>query len=152
MALGFKRLFQRSTAARERRKHDRIQPQPGTTILVIDDSRTVLYALKHTLEQGHYNVLTAPDGETGIQMAIIQAPDLILLDIVMPGINGYKVTRMLRKNMLTAHIPIVLISGTDQPTERFWGMKMGANDFMPKPIPRNSLFQTLETQLFEKVA
>ena len=147
MALDFKRLFQRSTKPKDRRKHERMHPRPGTTILIIDDSRTVQYALRHTLEQGHYKVLTAADGESGMQMAIDTAPDLILLDIVMPGLNGYKVTRMLRKHMMTAHIPIVLISGTDQPTERFWGMKMGANDFMPKPIPRNHLFHTVEHQL-----
>ena len=150
MALGLTRLFRRSNS--DRRKAPRREPQPGTTILVIDDSRTVLYALKHTLEQGHYQVLTAPDGETGLKMAMEHLPDLILLDIVMPGINGYKVTRLLRKNMHTAHIPIVLISGTDQPTERFWGLKMGANDFMPKPIPRRNLFHTLEHQLANNAA
>lgn len=144
MGLGFKHLFTRNQKPKERRLQPRFMPAPGTTVLLIDDSRTVLHSLKTTLQQGGYTVLTAPDGESGIEKAASCKPDLILLDIVMPGMNGYKVTRMIRKNEATSQIPIVLISGTDQPTERFWGIKMGANDFIAKPISRGSLFGAVE--------
>ena len=113
-------------------------------ILAVDDSRTQLYALKKVLTEAGYEVLTAASGENGIKLANRMLPDLILMDIVMPGINGFEATRALSASDVTAHIPVIIISGSDQASDRVWGKRAGASDFMAKPIGRQ--------QLLEKVA
>lgn len=114
------------------------------TVLIIDDSRTVVHALKTILEQAGYSTLAASDGKRGIELAIEYQPDLILMDIVMPGINGFKATRLLRKQPRTEDIPIIIMSGNEQATEKFWGMRLGANEFLSKPIQRGLLFKILD--------
>jgi len=142
----FKDLFVRSESKKERRIKQRNNVE-NRTILIIDDSRTVVHALKSMLEPAGYITIAAADGTRGIELAIEQRPSLILMDIVMPGINGFKATRLLRKEPRTEHVPIVIMSGNEQATERFWGMRLGANDFLSKPISRGDLFGTLEDML-----
>jgi twitching motility two-component system response regulator PilH len=106
--------------------------------------------LKTTLTQAGYATLAAADGERGIQLARSHRPDLILMDVIMPGINGFQATRLLRKDSTTREIPIIIISGSEQATEKVWVMRLGANDFIPKPIERGSLFMKVEQVLRER--
>ncbi len=140
-----KDLFVRNRT-KERRTKTR-GPLENTSILIIDDSRTIVHALKSILEQAGYTTVAAADGTRGIELAIENRPDLILMDIVMPGINGFKATRLLRKEPRTENIPIVIMSGNEQATEKFWGMRLGANDFLSKPITRGNLFSVIEPLL-----
>ena len=149
-SLVFKSLFNRTTTPKERRTRARSTNKASETILVVDDSRTVVHMLKSALTQAGYTVLAAADGERGIQLARSHRPDLILMDVIMPGINGFQATRLLRKDQITCDIPIIIISGSEQATEKVWVMRLGANDFIPKPIERGSLFIKVEQVLKER--
>jgi twitching motility two-component system response regulator PilH len=96
------------------------------------------------LGQDSHAVLKAPDGEIAIEMARNERPDLIFLDIVMPGMNGFAVLRALRRDPLTQHIPIVMISGNLQATEQFYVQRFGADDFMKKPFGRGEVFARIQ--------
>jgi len=118
----------------------------NATVLVVDDSKTALVTLNKMLRSLNFNCLTALSARDGIEMAKNLKPDLILMDVVMPEMNGFQATRLLRKIPETAHIPIIIISGTKMQTEEFWGEKMGANGFLPKPLDQQA-FLTLAGQL-----
>lgn len=139
----FRNLFLRPSKKKEQRSKQR-ESVTDRSILIIDDSRTVVHALKTILEQAGYSTIAASDGKRGIELAIEYQPDLILMDIVMPGINGFKATRLLRKETRTEDIPIIIMSGNEQATEKFWGMRLGANEFISKPIKRGLLFKMLD--------
>jgi len=149
-SLVFKSLFNRSTTPKERRTRSRSSSKASETILIVDDSRTVVHMLKSALSQAGYSTLAAADGERGIQLARSHRPDLILMDVIMPGINGFQATRLLRKDPTTKDIPIIIISGSEQATEKVWVMRLGANDFIPKPIERGPLFIKVEQVLRER--
>jgi twitching motility two-component system response regulator PilH len=100
------------------------------------------------LWESGYNVVEATNGRDGIDMALEHNPDLIFMDVVMPGINGFQATRMLRKNNVTQDIPIIIISGNKQAVEQFWAGKIGANDYMEKPFDRGEFFHRLEKVLY----
>lgn len=91
----------------------------------------------------------ATDGEAGISKAIEQTPDLILMDIVMPGVNGFQATRELRDLDVTAGIPIIMITTKDQETDRIWGMRQGAIDYLVKPVNRKALIRSVQAALAE---
>lgn len=152
MDLGFRRLFTRKSelapeGSDERRRHARIPPGERDTVLIVDDSRTALHVLKTMLEQSGFSTYTAAGGEEGLEMARTRLPGLILMDVVMPGLNGFQATRLLRKDPRTRDIPIILISGNQQLTEEVWGRRLGANDFLSKPIERGVLFEKVESLL-----
>jgi twitching motility two-component system response regulator PilH len=134
---------------RERRDGDRRNAQPGTRILVIDDSPTIVALLKRMLQQNHYEVLVAYDGETGIEVARREVPGLIFLDIVLPGVDGFNVLRTLRRDPITKHVPIIMISGNAQATEQFYVQRIGADDFMKKPFSRPEVFSRISSVLDE---
>ena len=136
---------------KERRRKIRI-PHNSSRILVVDDSSTVVFALKKLLEQDGYEVLTAANGEQAIVMAKNHKPDLILMDVIMPGINGFQATRRIRKMQELEGTPIIIISASEQKTEEFWLRRLGASDFLPKPITRGQLFPLIEKHLFAQVA
>ncbi|MFK5915088.1 MAG: response regulator [Woeseiaceae bacterium] len=131
----------------ERRSKERVQLPEDATILIVDDSRTAIAVLKKTLAPTGYSIISAPTGEEGIEMAKNHTPDLILMDVIMPGLNGFQATRILRKEPSTATIPIIIISGNEQATEKFWGLRVGANGFLPKPVERTELFHLLREHL-----
>ncbi|MDR0634460.1 MAG: response regulator, partial [Azoarcus sp.] len=124
----------------ERRLHPRINPKEATRILVIDDSPTILTAMKRFIESAHCVFLGAIDAKMGMEVALTQKPDMIFLDIVMPGINGFAALRALRKNARTQDIPIVMMSGNEQAKAQFFGAHIGADDFMKKPFSRFEVF------------
>lgn len=113
-------------------------------MLIIDDSKTICSLLKKMLEQNQYDVSVALTGEAGLRLVRQQLPDLIFLDIVLPGINGFQVLRTLRKSPLTKDIPIIMISGNVQATERYYAERIGADDFMKKPFTRFDVFRRIE--------
>jgi twitching motility two-component system response regulator PilH len=113
-------------------------------ILVVDDSPTIRAVLGKMLSQDGHIVFKAGDGETAIELARAELPDLIFLDIVMPGMNGFAVLRALRREALTHDIPIVMISGNLQATEQFYVQRFGADDFMKKPFGRGEVFARLQ--------
>ncbi|WP_256647135.1 response regulator [Thermomonas paludicola] len=136
-------------AGRERRERDRRSARPGTRVLVIDDSPTIVALLKRMLQQNHCDVLVAYDGETGIEIARREVPDLIFLDIVLPGIDGFNALRTLRRDVVTKDVPIIMISGNAQATEQFYVQRIGADDFMKKPFSRAEVFSRIASVLDE---
>ncbi|MEJ2143282.1 MAG: response regulator [Gammaproteobacteria bacterium] len=136
---------------REKNRKKRV-PHTGSSILVVDDSSTVVFALKKLLEHDGYDVLTAANGEQAIMMAEKHQPNIILMDVLMPGMNGFQATRRIRKMHQLNATPIIIISASEQKTEEFWLRRLGANDFLPKPITRGQLFPTIEKHLTAQVA
>ena len=143
-----KTLFSRGNAERNRRRNKRTTPDSGTTVLVVDDSKTVRTMLQKMLHTGGFNTLEAEDGETAVEMAREHLPQMILMDVVMPGINGFQATRQIRNDPETHDIPIVVMSGNEQATEEFWVIRIGANDFMGKPFTRGEVYRRIERILY----
>lgn len=112
-------------------------------VLVVDDSPTDLHLITGYLKNNGYTPMAATSGEEALVRANMDRPDLILMDIVMPGMNGYEVTRALRKNPDTSAIPIVMISSKGQDTDKIWGMRQGARDYLVKPITEQSLIDKI---------
>lgn len=133
----------------ERRDRVRRKARPGTRVLVIDDSPTIVALLKRMLQQNQLEVLEAFDAESGIEVARREVPDLIFLDIVLPGMDGFRALRMLRRDPITKDLPIIMISGNAQATEQFYVQRIGADDFMKKPFSRNEVFVRIERLLDE---
>lgn len=142
-----KNLFHRDTGSRERRGRERRSLTGEYTVLIVDDSTTVVYAIKAVLEQNGYRTLTAVNGEEAVAMTREYKPDLVLMDVIMPGMTGYQATRILYKDPRTRHIPVVIISASEQPTEQAWCKRLGAKGFLPKPIHRGQLFPCIEDLL-----
>jgi len=131
----------------ERRERSRRHARPGTRVLVIDDSPTIVALLKRMLQQNQLVVLEAFDAESGIEIARREVPDLIFLDIVLPGMDGFNALRTLRRDPITKHLPIIMISGNAQATEQFYVQRIGADDFMKKPFSRPEVFMRIEALL-----
>lgn len=108
-------------------------------ILIVDDSPTETYKLTGVLEKNGHAVISAENGEEGVATAKAELPDLVLMDIVMPGLNGFQATRQLSKAKETAHIPVVIVTTKDQETDRVWGMRQGAKAYLTKPIDEKEL-------------
>ncbi|MCK9388150.1 MAG: response regulator [Sulfuritalea sp.] len=104
------------------------------TILVIDDSPTERHILSQMLLGGGYQVSTADSGEEGIERARQIKPDLILMDVVMPGTNGFQATRSLAKDETTKDIPVIICTTKNQETDRIWGLRQGAQAYVTKPV------------------
>ena len=107
---------------------------PIKNVLVVDDSPTDRQHLQDILAKGGYNVSTAASAEEGISKAKQSKPDLVLMDVVLPGHNGYQATRELSKDEATKNIPVILCTSKSQETDRVWGMRQGARDYIVKPV------------------
>ena len=116
-------------------------------ILVVDDSPTQALNLSKILEKYGHQVITAEDGLGGIEKAKAEKPDLVLMDVVMPGLNGFQATRKLTKDPETGHIPVVLVTTKDQETDRVWGQRQGAKDYLVKPVEETALMNTVHNCL-----
>jgi twitching motility two-component system response regulator PilH len=134
----------------ERRERSRRNARAGTRVLVIDDSPTIVALLKRMLQQNQFQVLEAFDAESGIEVARREVPDLIFLDIVLPGMDGFNALRTLRRDPVTKAVPIIMISGNAQATEQFYVQRIGADDFMKKPFSRAEVFNRIEALLDEQ--
>lgn len=108
-------------------------------VLIVDDSPTEIYKLSSMLEKQGHEALTAENGEDGVALAKKEKPDVVLMDIVMPGLNGFQATRQLSKSPETQAIPVIIVTTKDQQTDRVWGMRQGAKDFLVKPVTAENL-------------
>ncbi len=107
---------------------------PVHKVLIIDDSPTERFYLTDVLRKQGYEVITAESGEQGIAVAKVEKPDLILMDVVMPGLNGFQATRQLSRNPETQSIPVIMCTTKGQETDRVWGLRQGAIDYLVKPV------------------
>jgi twitching motility two-component system response regulator PilH len=158
---GFGRLFQRSDSDTEHSPSDgeegassdpldHLPPAQGTKILIADDSRTIQMVLGRMLGKQGYTTVAAFDGESAVTMAKEHRPSLILMDVVMPGMNGFQATREIRKDTdpVVAAIPVLIMSGNAQPSEELWSTKIKANGFLAKPFDDNELLSYIERLLY----
>ena len=115
-------------------------------VLVVDDSKTELLYLTDLLQKKGMQVRTAENGEEALRRLAEDKPDLILMDVVMPGQNGFQLTRSITRDPLYADVPVIMCTSKDLPTDRIWGMRQGALDYMVKPVNLEELLGRI-TQL-----
>lgn len=113
-------------------------------VLVVDDSPTEVHIFTKTLESGGYQVVVASDGEEGVAKAKSELPDLVLMDVVMPGLNGFQATRKIHRDPATKDIPVIIVTTKDQDTDREWGMRQGAIDYLVKPVDTGKLLAKIK--------
>lgn len=118
-------------------------------ILIVDDSPSQLLGMKRIVENLGHQVFTAEDGAAGVAAAKKELPDLILMDVVMPNLNGFQATRFIAKEPTTAHIPVILVTTKDQDTDKVWGMRQGAKAYITKPFDESQL-ETVIKEMLEK--
>lgn len=131
----------------DRRKRKRKDARKGCKAVIIDDSATVVAVLRRILRSVGYITRDAADAETGLKLIAEDKPDIIFLDIVLPGMNGFGALRVLRKDAATQHIPVIMISGNEHATEQFYANRIGADSFMKKPFSRFEVFAHIEELL-----
>ena len=110
-------------------------------ILIVDDSPTEVHVMQTILEKNGHEVVVAVTGEEGVIVAKETMPDLVLMDVVMPGINGFQATRQLSKQDETANIPVIIVTTKDQETDKVWAMRQGAKDYLVKPVNEKALIE-----------
>lgn len=119
-------------------------------ILVVDDSPTQLANLVRILEASGHTAITADNGMRGVEVAEAQQPDLVLMDVVMPELNGFQATRKITKNPKTEHIPVILVTTKDQETDKVWGERQGASGYITKPPNEQELLAKINELLARK--
>ncbi len=117
------------------------------TILVVDDSKTDFLYVKNILDHGGYKVVYAPSGQEGVDAAKQIKPDCILMDVVMPEMNGFQATRAISRQLETADIPVLMLSSKSQQTDRVWAERQGATDYLVKPANPKLLLGKLRSLL-----
>jgi twitching motility two-component system response regulator PilH len=117
---------------------------PIKKVLVVDDSPTERAFLQSLLKRRGFEVMLAESGEQGIELAKSLKPDLVIMDVVMPGLNGFQATRALTRDDATKHIPVIICTTKDQETDKIWGKRQGASDYVTKPVD--------ETELLSKIS
>lgn len=115
-------------------------------VLVVDDSKTELMFISDLLKKNGFEVTTADDGEQAILCLANETPDLILLDVVMPGKNGFQLARSIARDPLYAQVPIIMCSSKNQETDRLWGLRQGAKDYITKPFDPDELIAKIRAQ------
>jgi twitching motility two-component system response regulator PilH len=113
-------------------------------ILVVDDSPTERQYYCELLAKHGYSVIAAETGEEALAKAKTEQPDLILMDIIMPGINGFQATRALTQDAATKHIPVIVCTSKKQETDKIWGMRQGARDYLTKPVSEQTLISRIQ--------
>jgi len=108
-------------------------------ILIVDDSPSQLMSIRRIVEKLGHDALTAEDGAAGVEAAKREIPDLVLMDVVMPNLNGFQATRSISREPTTRHIPVILVTTKDQDTDRVWGMRQGAKAYITKPFSEAEL-------------
>jgi twitching motility two-component system response regulator PilH len=116
-------------------------------IMIVDDSPTEVHVMKTALEKHGFQTMSAADGTECLTLAREVRPDLIFMDVVMPGLNGFQATRTLSRDPLTKSIPVVMVTTKDQESDRIWGMRQGAVDYLIKPIDASDLVAKAEEVL-----
>ncbi len=118
-------------------------------ILIVDDSPTETFRFREMLQRHGHVVLEATNGADGVAVTLAEKPDLVLMDVVMPGMNGFQATRQITRGAQTSHIPVVIVSTKDQETDRVWGRRQGAKDYLTKPIDESMLVKVINGLLFQ---
>ena len=118
-------------------------------VLIVDDSPTEVHLLKQFLENAGFETDSALDGTEGLAKARARRPDVVLMDIVMPGMNGFQATRELSRDPDTASIPVVMVTTKGNETDRVWGMRQGAIDYIVKPVTEDQLVTKVKAVLEE---
>ena len=108
-------------------------------ILLVDDSKTELHHLSDLLGKRGFEVRTAENGEDAMKRLGEETPDLILMDVVMPGQNGFQLTRSITRDPRFADVPVIMCTSKNQETDKVWGMRQGARDYVVKPVSRDEL-------------
>lgn len=116
-------------------------------VLIVDDSPTEAHVLKGMLEKNGFETEIAESGAAGVERAKAFKPDLVLMDVVMPGLNGFQATRQLTKDPETSDIPVIIVTTKDQETDRVWGLRQGARDFLTKPVSEQRLLEKINAVL-----
>jgi twitching motility two-component system response regulator PilH len=112
-------------------------------VLVVDDSPTERAFMQGLLKRKGFDVVLAESGEQGIELAKSLKPDLVIMDVVMPGLNGFQATRALTRDDGTKHIPVIICTTKDQETDKIWGMRQGARDYVTKPVNESELMDKI---------
>ncbi|KRG42365.1 two-component system response regulator [Stenotrophomonas panacihumi] len=113
-------------------------------ILIVDDSPSQLLGIQRIVEKLGHETITATDGAAGVEAAKASLPDLVLMDVVMPNLNGFQATRTLKREPSTQNIPVILVTTKDQDTDRMWGMRQGARAYITKPFSEDELSEVIE--------
>ena len=116
-------------------------------ILIVDDAPSQLMGIRRIVEKLGHEALTAEDGAAGVEAAKRDLPDLILMDVVMPNLNGFQATRSITREPTTKHIPVILVTTKDQDTDRVWGMRQGAKAYITKPFSESELSELITQYL-----
>lgn len=114
-------------------------------ILVIDDSPVEMTRFREILSKYGFDMIEAYNGQDGYIKAVQELPDVILMDIVMPEMNGFQATRKITRDKATAHIPVIIASTKDQETDRVWGKRQGAKEYLTKPVSEDELMQVIRS-------
>ena len=114
-------------------------------VLIIDDSPTELHLFQNMLEKSGFETLVADSGEDGIRQAQTSQPDCILMDVVMPGMNGFQATRKLTQDPGTSKIPVIMLTTKGEETDKIWGMRQGAVEYLVKPVSEKQLVSKINT-------
>ena len=113
-------------------------------IMVVDDSPTERAFMEGVLKKSGYDVLLVDSGEVAIERSKSEMPDLILMDVVMPGLNGFQATRAITREEKTKHIPVIICTTKDQETDKIWGLRQGAKDYITKPLSESDLLEKIK--------
>lgn len=113
-------------------------------ILIVDDSPTDAHLVKNILESKGYQTSEARSGEQGIEKAKEIQPHLIIMDVVMPGLNGFQATRKITKSPETSSIPVIIVSSKNMESDKAWGLMQGAKDFLVKPVTQKALLEAIQ--------
>ncbi len=118
-----------------------------TKVLIVDDSQAESNQLKNMLEKNGFQVLSVENGADGVAVAKKELPDVVLMDIVMPGLNGFQATRQITHGDDTSHIPVIIVTNKDQETDRMWGKRQGAKGYLIKPVDETKLVGTIQAAI-----
>jgi twitching motility two-component system response regulator PilH len=139
-----KGFFRRSQPVPEQPK---VPAGTVATVLIVDDSPTETSIFRNALLKAGFRVETAVNGEEGVRAAQRLHPDLILMDVIMPVLNGFQATRTLQRDPATARIPVIMVTTKDQQTDEAWGLRQGAVDYLVKPVNTDQLIERIRTAL-----
>ena len=117
---------------------------PIKKVMVVDDSPTERAYLDNLLKKKGFEVILVDSGEVAIERAKSERPDLILMDVVMPGLNGFQATRAITRDEATKHIPVIICTTKDQETDKIWGLRQGAKNYLVKPVKQTELLAMIE--------
>ena len=118
-------------------------------VLIVDDSPTETYKFEEILKKNGFGVIKADNGADGVAVCRKEKPDVVLMDVVMPGLNGFQATRQLAKGDDTKNIPVIIVTTKDQETDRVWGKRQGAWAYLTKPVDEKLLMETIKQTMQE---